>query len=204
MEGKVPLGVDLITTGLHTSLHRWRIEVPGYARPWVEDIHVCPDAAIVLPWDDEHVYLTLQERAGKLSKLAGDVPPGGLVAPFAFEPTAAMVLAAPGGVIDREQHGGFEAADFTALRELKEEMGLEADPPVAVGPRVWSSPGRSTEGIYHFLARVRGRGQQRERDRHIKFVARPIAELDDLIADAEDRGTLLLLNALALHLARQG
>jgi 8-oxo-dGTP pyrophosphatase MutT (NUDIX family) len=201
----LPRRVDPITTGLHTSVHRWQIDVPGYERPWEEDVHCCPDAAIVLPYDDEFVYLTRQGRAGKMSALVGNVPVEGLDAPFAFDPNAAMVLAAPGGVIERVEGGGFEPAVVAALRELAEEMGLRADPPVAVGPRVWSSPGRSTEGAHHFLARVRGRrGQPRKEDRHIRFVARPIARIDELMASAEDQGTLLLLNALALSLALRG
>lgn len=201
MVRKTPIRVDLITQGLHTAVHRWVLAVGGYDEVWVEDVHVCPDAAIVLPFDDHHIYLCSQQREGVMSHLVGEVPPGGLHTPFAFDPAAATVLAAPGGVIER--HGtAFEAANLTALRELREELGLEADRPIPVGPRVWNSPGRSTERVHHFLAKVRKRTQPRPKDQHITFVARPIGEIQDLIDTAQDRGTLLLLHALALHLAR--
>ena len=145
------------------------------------------DAAAVLPYD-------AGRRVGMVVRLFRPAVLQAAGQPWLEEACAGMIEAG-------------EAAEATALREAREEFGVElrALEPVA---RTWASPGVSTERIALFLAaydpaaRTGPGGGLASEHEMITVVERPLAEL----AGEADRGQIadakLLILVLALRLRR--
>ena len=109
-------------------------------------------------------------------------------------------LEIPAGKLDEE---GEEPLD-TAKRELAEEIGKRAEHWEPLGA-FYTSPGFTDERVHLFLATgisdVDERPEVHENER-IDVEVRPLAELDDLIASAEDSKTVIGLARLRLTLGR--
>jgi len=66
-------------------------------------------------------------------------------------PIGAVLLELPAGTLDRLPHGGVEAPESAAPRELREETGHEARTWRGLG-RFWTAPGFSDELMHLYLA----------------------------------------------------
>jgi 8-oxo-dGTP pyrophosphatase MutT (NUDIX family) len=108
------------------------------------------------------------------------------------------LLELPAGKLDEE---GEEPLD-TAKRELAEEIGKRADHWEPLG-RFFTSPGFTDEEVHLFLATgLSDAGERPEvaEDERIDLEVRPLAELDDLIAESRDSKTLIGLLQLRTRL----
>lgn len=128
------------------------------------------DAAAIVAYDDEHVWLVRQPR----------------------EAIAAYTLELPAGKLDVEGEWPLE----TAKRELAEEIGRAADrwePVVAYHPTV----GYSNEMVHVFAATgLRESDVEPIPDERIEIVRWPLDDLDGAIAATTDSKTLLGLHWL--------
>ena len=131
------LGVGYPYDGFH-RVEEWRIDHPrfdgGRSGEIPRAISTLADAATVLPWDPvrDRVLLVEQVRVGALAK--GDP------LPWLLEPVAGLIDAG-------------DDAESTALRELREEAGLEvaADALRLVG-RYYPSPGGLAQVLTSYVA----------------------------------------------------
>jgi len=134
------------------------------------------DAAAVIAYDDEHVWLVRQPR----------------------EAILAFTLELPAGKLDVEG----ETALQTAQRELAEEIGREAEDwePVA---SYHPSSGYSDERVHLFAATgLRSSDVEPDPAERIEIVAWPLQEIDALIASTNDAKTLVGLQWLAARRQR--
>jgi len=128
------------------------------------------DAAAVVAYDDEHVWLVRQPR----------------------EAIAAYTLELPAGKLDVEGESPLQ----TAKRELAEEIGREAEhwePVVSYHPTI----GYSNEMVHVFAATgLRESGVEPIPGERIEIVRWPLTDLDGAIAATTDSKTLLGLHWL--------
>jgi len=128
------------------------------------------DAAAVVAYDDEHVWLVRQPR----------------------EAIACYTLELPAGKLDVEGESPLQ----TAQRELAEEIGREADswqPILQFHP----SPGYSNEMVHLFAATgLRDCDIEADPAERIEIVPWPLDDLDGAIAETTDAKTLLGLSWL--------
>jgi ADP-ribose pyrophosphatase len=103
-------------------------------------------------------------------------------------------LEIPAGKLDEEG----EAPLDTAKRELAEEIGKQAETWEPLGS-FYTSPGFSDEQVHLFLATgisdVAERPQV-EHDERIDVEVRPLADLDEILAETQDSKTLIALYRL--------
>jgi ADP-ribose pyrophosphatase len=128
-------------------------------REWIE----APDAVGVVAYDDEQVYLVRQAREA-IGR--DDVPE------------------IPAGLMDEPGEGPLD----TAKRELREELGLEADNWVQA-TTFFSSSGFTDEVVHVFLAT--GLEKVGPVEDGIELVTWPLADLDGLIDGNADAKTLI-------------
>ena len=132
-------------------------------REWVS----APPSVAVVPYDETNVYLVRQPRE---AVQRGDV------------------LEVPAGIMDVDGESALE----TGKRELREEIGMDADEWVQ-GTSFFASIGFTDEVVHVFLAT--GLRQVGEPDEHgeegIEVVPWPLAELDALIDGNQDAKTLV-------------
>ena len=128
------------------------------------------DAAAVVAYDDEHVWLVRQPR----------------------EAIARYTLELPAGKLDVDGESALE----TAQRELAEEIGREAEhwAPIL---RFHPSVGYSTEMVHLFAATgLRDSDVEADLSERIEIVPWPLQELDAAIEQTTDAKTLLGLSWL--------
>ena len=132
-------------------------------REWV----AAPDAVAVVAYDDEHVYLVRQPR-----EAIG----------------RADVLELPAGIMDVEGESPLE----TGQRELREEIGMEADQ-WQHATSFFSSSGFTDEEVHVFLATGLRKVAEPDADGEegIELVLWPLAELGGLIDGNVDAKTLV-------------
>ena len=140
-----------------------RAEFDGRTREWVQ----APDAVAVVAYDDEQLYLIrqLREAIGRDD-----------------------VLELPAGIMDEE---GEEPID-TARRELREEIGMEADD-WEHATTFFSSSGFTDEKVHVFLATGLRKVAEPDADGEegLELVPWPLADLDGLIDGNPDAKTLI-------------
>jgi 8-oxo-dGTP pyrophosphatase MutT (NUDIX family) len=128
------------------------------------------DAAAVVAYDDEHVWLVRQPR----------------------EAIARYTLELPAGKLDVDGESALE----TAKRELAEEIGREAEhwkPILQFHPSV----GYSNETVHLFAATgLRDSDVEADPGERIEIVPWPLSDLDAAIAQTDDAKTLLGLSWL--------
>ena len=125
-----------------------------------------PGAVGVVAHDGEKLYLVRQPR----------------------EPVGEQaLLELPAGKLDEEGEGPLE----TAKRELAEEIGMAAGRWEHL-TTFYASPGFSDEEIHVYLAtELRSEPAEAEENERIEIETRPLARLDDLIAECQDAKTLV-------------
>ena len=110
-------------------------------------------------------------------------------------------LEIPAGKLDEEGESPLE----TGQRELAEEIGKRAEHWESLGS-FFTSPGFSDEEVHLFLATgitdVDERPQV-EHDERIDVEVRPIADLDQILAETQDSKTLIALYRLRERLSRR-
>jgi 8-oxo-dGTP pyrophosphatase MutT (NUDIX family) len=140
-----------------------RAEFDGRTREWVQ----APDAVAVVAYDDEQLYLIrqLREAIGRDD-----------------------VLELPAGIMDEE---GEEPLD-TAKRELREEIGMEAEQ-WEHAASYFSSSGFTDEEVHVFLATglTKVAEPDAEGEEGLELVTWPLADLDALIDANADAKTLV-------------
>jgi 8-oxo-dGTP pyrophosphatase MutT (NUDIX family) len=140
-----------------------RADFDGRTREWVE----APDAVAVVAHDDEQLYLIrqLREAIGRDD-----------------------ILELPAGIMDEE---GEEPID-TAKRELREEIGMEAEH-WQHATSYFSSSGFTDEEVHVFLATglTKVGEPDAEGEEGIEMVSWPLDELDALIEANGDAKTLV-------------
>jgi 8-oxo-dGTP pyrophosphatase MutT (NUDIX family) len=108
-------------------------------------------------------------------------------------------LEIPAGKLDEEGESPLE----TGKRELAEEIGKRAEQWESLGS-FYTSPGFSDEQVHLFLATgisdVHERPQV-EHDERIDVEIRPLADLDQILAETQDSKTLIALYRLRERLA---
>jgi 8-oxo-dGTP pyrophosphatase MutT (NUDIX family) len=137
------------------------------------------DAAAIVAYDDEHVWLVRQPR----------------------EALVRYMLEIPAGKLDVDGESPLQ----TARRELAEEIGQEAGHWEAVISYFPSSG--YTDEVVHIFAATGLRGSDVEPDPHerIEVVCWPLGDLDGAIEESRDSKTIIGLQWLKLRLiARQG
>ena len=132
-------------------------------REWVE----VPDAVAVVAYDDEQLYLIRQDREA-IGR--GDI------------------LELPAGIMDAEGESPLE----TGKRELREEIGMEADDWVHA-TTYFSSSGFNDEQVHVFLATGLRKVAEPDADGEegLELVTWPLAELGGLIDGNADAKTLV-------------
>ncbi|HEX2087402.1 MAG TPA: NUDIX hydrolase [Solirubrobacteraceae bacterium] len=157
-----PQDEELIHDGPRFSVHRATFR-GGRTREWVS----APASVAVVPYDRENVYLVRQPREA----VGRD-----------------DVLEVPAGVMDVEG----ESALQTAKRELREEIGMDADDWLEA-TSFFASIGFTDEVVHVYLAT--GLQKVAEPDasgeEQIELVSWPLAELDGLIDGNADAKTLV-------------
>jgi 8-oxo-dGTP pyrophosphatase MutT (NUDIX family) len=140
-----------------------RAEFDGRTREWVQ----APDAVAVVAYDDEQLYLVRQPREA----IGRD-----------------DVLELPAGIMDEEG----EAPIDTARRELREEVGMEAEHWVHA-TSYFSSSGFTDEEVHVFLATglTKVAEPDAEGEEGLELVTWPLADLDGLIDGNADAKTLV-------------
>ena len=157
-----PQDEETIHDGPRFSVHRARF--PGdRTREWVS----APASVAVVAYDEESVYLVRQPREA----VGRD-----------------DVLEVPAGVMDVEGESALE----TAKRELREEIGMEADAWVDA-TSFFASIGFTDEVVHVFLATGLRRVGEADADgeEQIEVVPWPLADLDGLIDGNADAKTLV-------------
>ena len=140
-----------------------RAEFGERKREWVQ----APDAVAVVAYDDEQLYLIRQAR-----EAIG----------------RADILELPAGIMDVEGESPLE----TGRRELREEIGMEADDWVHA-TSYFSSSGFNDEQVHVFLATGLRKVAEPDADGEegLELVTWPLAELDGLIEANADAKTLV-------------
>lgn len=165
---------DLYRSGIPFALRADTVRRPGAddEAPFTRVVLEHPGAVVVLALDDDERVLCLRQYR---------------------HPVARRMLELPAGLLDQEGEDPREAA----VRELREEAGLEAEEWTPL-TTVYSSPGISSELIHHFVARgLRevGRGDfepaHEEADMETLWV--PFADLEAacLAGDVQDAPVLI-------------
>jgi ADP-ribose pyrophosphatase len=131
------------------------------------------DAAAVLAWDDEHVWLVRQPREALLE----------------------YTLELPAGKLDVDG----ESALQTAQRELAEEIGREADEWVEI--LTFNPSTGYTDEVVHLFAATGLREVDVEPDlgERIEIVRWPLSDLDGALAATTDAKTVIGLNWLKVR-----
>ncbi len=134
------------------------------------------DAAAIVAYDDEHVWLVRQPREALLDH----------------------TLEVPAGKLDVEG----ESALQTAQRELAEEIGREADDWQAV--RAYHASSGYTDELVHVFAATGLRPCDVEADpgERIEIVRWPLSDLDGALAATTDAKTVIGLQWLRAQLRR--
>ncbi len=135
------------------------------------------DAAAIVAYDDEHVWLVRQPREALLDH----------------------TLELPAGKLDVDGESPLQ----TARRELAEEIGCEADDWQAV--RACHASSGYTDELVHVFAATGLRPSDVEADpgERIEVVRWPLADLDGALAATTDAKTVIGLQWLRAHLAAQ-
>ncbi len=157
-----PQDEEVIHDGPRFSVHR--ATFPGdRTREWVS----APASVAIVPYDEEHVYLVRQPREA----VGRD-----------------DVLEVPAGVMDVDGESALE----TAKRELREEIGMDADDWVDA-TSFFASIGFTDEVVHVFLATGLRKVAEPDEggEEQIELVAWPLAELDGLIDGNPDAKTLV-------------
>jgi ADP-ribose pyrophosphatase len=169
------LGGDEVFEGVTMSVHVERFRHDG-GDVVTREVVRRQDAAAVVVYDDEHVWLVRQPR----------------------EAILAYTLEVPAGRLDVDGESPLQ----TAQRELAEEIGREAaqwEPIVAFHP----STGYTDEVVHLFAATgLSDAAVQPDPAERIEVVAWPLADLDAAIAETTDAKTLLGLHWLRDRLKR--
>jgi 8-oxo-dGTP pyrophosphatase MutT (NUDIX family) len=130
-----------------------------------------PGAVVMIPHDGRTLYLVRQPR-----EAVGEE----------------SLLELPAGKLDEEG----ESPEECARRELREEIGREADEWREL-KRFYTSPGFTEEEIIVFLATdLRRVDHQPHPEERIEVVEWPLAELDGAIAECRDAKSLVALYLL--------
>lgn len=137
------------------------------------------DAAAIVAYDDEHVWLVRQPR----------------------EALGRYMLEIPAGKLDVEGESPLQ----TAQRELAEEIDREAEHWRAV-ISYYPSSGYTDERVHLFAATgLRPSDTEPDPDERIEVVRWPLGDLDGAIEGSRDAKTIIALQWLKLRLlARQG
>jgi 8-oxo-dGTP pyrophosphatase MutT (NUDIX family) len=153
---------QLIHDGPRFSVHRARFS-GGRTREWVS----APASVAVVAYDRENVYLVRQPREAVQRD---------------------DVLELPAGIMDVEGESRLE----TARRELREEIGMDADHWVQA-TSFFSSIGFVDEVVHVYLATgLRRVGEPDESgEERIEVVAWPLRDLDGLVDGNADAKTLI-------------
>ncbi len=157
-----PQDEQTIHDGPRFSVHRARF--PGdRTREWV----AAPDSVAVVAYDDESVYLVRQPREAV---------------------QRSDVLEIPAGIMDVEGESALE----TAKRELREEIGMDADD-WADATSFFTSIGFTDEVVHVFLATgLRKVGDpDASGEEQIELVSWPLDDLDGAIEATADSKTLI-------------
>jgi ADP-ribose pyrophosphatase len=138
-----------------------------------------PGAVGILPYDDEHVWLTRQPRE------AIDAPDS---------------LEIPAGKLDVEGESPLE----TGKRELAEEIGKQAERWEEIFA-FYTSPGFSDERVWLYVATGLSDAPDAEPDEHeqIEIVPWPLDRIEQALAQCEDSKSLIALLWLARRLERE-
>ena len=157
-----PQDVQTIHDGPRFSVHRARFRRER-TREWVS----APASVAVVPYDDTNVYLVRQPREAVQRD---------------------DVLEIPAGIMDVEGEGILE----TAQRELREEIGMDADHWMEA-TSFFASIGFTDEVVHVFLATgLRQVGEaDADGEERIELVPWPLADLDGLIDGNADAKTLI-------------
>jgi ADP-ribose pyrophosphatase len=157
-----PTHEEIVHDGPRFRVHRG--EFPGgRTREWV----AAPNACAVVAYDDEQLYLVRQPREA----IGRD-----------------DILELPAGIQDVEGESPLQ----TAQRELREEIGMEADEWVHA-TSYFSSAGFTDEEVHIFLATGLRKVAEGDADGEegIELVTWPLRELDALIDGNVDAKTLI-------------
>jgi ADP-ribose pyrophosphatase len=153
---------ELLHDGPRFTVHRGTFD-GGTVREWVE----APDACAVVAYDDEQIYLIRQTREA----IGRD-----------------DVLELPAGLQDQQDESPLQ----TARRELREEIGMEADDWVHA-TSYFSSSGFTDEQVHVFLATGLTKVAEPDADGEegLELVTWPVRDLDGLIDGSIDAKTLV-------------
>lgn len=172
------LGPPRETTPIHDGTVV-KLRVSHYTRPSGarvrREVIDHPGAVVMIPVEDEHVLLVRQPR----------------------DAIERMTLELPAGKLD----GPHEPPEDCARRELAEEVGRAAARWEDLGG-FWTAPAILTEFMHCFLAEDLSPAEGvPDDDEEIEIVRHPLADLDGLIARADDAKTLIGLMRLRERLA---
>jgi ADP-ribose pyrophosphatase len=127
-----------------------------------------PGAVVVVPYDDDRIWLVRQPR-----EAAGEQ----------------ALVELPAGKLDVDGESPLE----TARRELREEIGKSAGDWVHL-TSFYSSPGFTDERVHAFLATNLGDdASDADEEERIEVVSEPVGRLDDVIRACEDSKSLVAL-----------
>ncbi|MGH2919909.1 MAG: NUDIX hydrolase [Solirubrobacteraceae bacterium] len=165
-----PLGGETVFEGKSFSA---RVERLRHADGEIVEREIVrrPDAAAVVAYDDEHVYLVRQPR----------------------EAILAITLEIPAGKLDVEGETPLQ----TAQRELAEEIGRDAEEWQEV-IAYFASSGYTDERVHIFAATgLRETSAEPDPGERIEVVPWPLSDLDGAIRECEDAKTIIGLQWLA-------
>ena len=165
-----PLGGETRYEGSQLSVRVERFRLPDGAEVEREIVRRA-DAAAIVAYDDEHVWLVRQPREAALE----------------------YTLELPAGKLDVDGESALE----TAKRELAEEIGREADSRQEV-KCYYPSSGYSDELVHVFAATGLTSNDEHQPDasERIEIVRWPLADLDAALAATDDAKTLIGLGWL--------